>query len=69
MESHMLVLSRTKDQMVMIGDDIGIMVIEIQKNKVRLGISAPRDVPVHRHEIWLEIKEKARKATTGGDAG
>jgi len=65
----MLVLSRKTDEIIMIGDDIGIMVVEIQPKKVRLGISAPRGVPVHRKEIWLDVKKRAREATTGGDAG
>lgn len=52
----MLVLSRTKNQEIMIGDNIRIMVIDIRGDKVRLGITAPRDVVVHRHEIYEAIK-------------
>ena len=55
----MLVLSRTLNQEIMIGDSIRIMVIEIRGDKVRLGITAPRDVPVHRHEIYETIKRDA----------
>lgn len=54
----MLVLSRTKNQEIMIGDNIRITVIEIRGDKVRLGITAPRDVAVHRHEIFEAIKDE-----------
>jgi carbon storage regulator len=57
----MLVLSRKKDEKIVIGDSISIMVIEIRGDKVRLGIDAPRDVTVHRQEVYETIqKEKAR---------
>lgn len=52
----MLVLSRTKNQEICIGDNIRVMVIEVRDGKVRLGITAPRDMPVHRHEIYEAIK-------------
>jgi carbon storage regulator len=55
----MLVLSRTVNQEIMIGDSIRIMVIEVRDGKVRLGITAPRDVPVHRHEIYESIQREA----------
>jgi carbon storage regulator len=51
----MLVLSRKKDEKVVIGDSITLMVIEIRGDKVRLGIEAPRDVPVHREEVAKRI--------------
>ena len=47
----MLVLSRQRDQKVMIGDDIEVIVVDIQGDKVRLGISAPRYITVHRREV------------------
>ena len=47
----MLVLSRKKDEKIIIGDNISIMVVEIQGDKVRLGIDAPREVTVHREEV------------------
>ncbi len=55
-EVGMLVLSRKTNQEICIGDDIRVMVIEIRGDKVRLGVVAPRDVPVHRHEVYDAIK-------------
>ena len=55
----MLVLSRKKDEKIVIGDNITLMVIEIRGDKVRLGIDAPRDVTVHREEIYEAIKRES----------
>lgn len=58
----MLVLSRRKDEKIIIGDNITIMVIEIRGEKVRLGIECPREIPVHREEVWESIqRENAEK--------
>ncbi len=54
----MLVLSRKKDEKIMIGENISIMVVEIRGDKVRLGIEAPRDVTVHRQEVFEAIKRR-----------
>lgn len=54
----MLVLSRKKDEKIVIGDNISIMVVEIRGDKVRLGIDAPREVSVHRREVYDAIKRK-----------
>ena len=54
----MLVLSRKKDEKIIIGDSISIMVVDIRGDKVRLGIDAPRDVPVHRQEVYDAIKRE-----------
>jgi carbon storage regulator len=51
----MLVLTRKSNQSIMIGDDIEISVLAVMGEKVRIGISAPRDVPVFRKEVYLEI--------------
>lgn len=56
----MLVLSRYKDEKICISDDIVITVVEIRGDKVRLGVEAPRDVPVHRKEVYDQIKLKER---------
>jgi carbon storage regulator len=55
----MLVVSRKKGQQVVIDDRITVTVTEIRGDKVRLGFSAPKDVPVHRAEVWLEIHPEA----------
>jgi len=55
----MLVLSRQRDQEIVIGDDIVVTVIEIRGDKVRLGIKAPVEIPVHRHEVYEMIQRKA----------
>jgi len=54
----MLVLSRKKDEKIVIGDNITIMVTEIRGDKVRLGIDAPRDMSVHREEVYEAIKRE-----------
>jgi carbon storage regulator len=55
MEVLMLVLSRKKNEKILLGDDITIVVVEIRGDKVRLGIEAPREMPVHRKEIYDAI--------------
>lgn len=55
----MLVLSRKKDEKIVMGDYITLMVIEIRGDKVRLGIEAPRDVTVHREEVYDAIRREA----------
>jgi carbon storage regulator len=60
----MLVLTRKSNQSIMIGDDIEVSVLAVMGEKVRIGISAPRDVPVFRKEVYLEIK---LDETTDGD--
>jgi len=59
----MLVLSRRKDESIIVADNIEVKVVDIRGNKVRLGITAPKVVAVHRKEIYDAIKrEKAKKA-------
>ena len=53
----MLVLTRKGNQSIMIGDDIEVSVLSIMGEKVRIGIDAPRDVPVFRKEVYVEIQE------------
>jgi len=60
----MLVLSRKKNESIIINDDITIVVVEIRGDKVRLGVDAPKDVPVHRMEVYDAIR---RNEKNGGD--
>ena len=59
----MLVLSRQRDETIMIGDDIEITVVDIRGDKVRLGITAPSSIPVHRKEVYEAIKRENREAS------
>ncbi len=70
----MLVLTREKDEIIMIGDDIEIMVVEFKgtgtgKTRVRLGIRAPASVSVHRREIWEAIQRDKSRAGKGCQCG
>ena len=56
----MLVLSRRPDEAILIGDDIQIIVVGVRGDQVRLGVTAPRDVPVHRKEVYEAIKRDGR---------
>jgi carbon storage regulator len=58
----MLVLSRHRDESIMIGDDVIITIVDIRGDKVRLGIQAPQDIPVHRQEVYEAIQRENRKA-------
>lgn len=58
----MLVLSRKKDESIFIGDEIVLTVIDIRGDKVRIGVDAPQNVPVHRREIYEAIKREERAA-------
>lgn len=60
----MLVLSRQRDQTIMIGNDIEITVVDIRGDKVRLGIDAPSEIPVHRKEVYEVINRKNRADTS-----
>ena len=65
----MLVLSRKKNESIIINDNITIVVVEIRGDKVRLGVEAPKEVPVHRREVFDAIKrgekQKPKKDETG----
>lgn len=62
----MLVLSRHRDESIMIGDDVVITIVDIRGDKVRLGIDAPQDIPVHRQEVYDAIQRENRKASQLG---
>lgn len=59
----MLVLSRRKNEAIMIGDDVVITILEIRGDRVRLGIEAPRAVPVHRSEVYHSIRKEQSQET------
>ena len=73
----MLVLSRKKNESIVINNDITIVVVEIRGDKVRLGVEAPKEVPVHRREVYEAIKRNemeqrdaaAREADATGTPG
>jgi carbon storage regulator len=63
----MLVLSRKENQTIKIADDIEITIVQIRGDRVRIGIEAPKSVPVHRQEVWEAIQKKAREEQETGD--
>jgi carbon storage regulator len=65
--ARVLVLTRKSNQSIMIGDDIEISVLAIMGEKVRIGIEAPRSVPVFRREVYVEIQEDQDAADVGAD--
>lgn len=64
----MLVLSRKMNQSIMIGEEIEVVVLEIKGDSVKIGLKAPRDIPVYRQEIYLEIKAENERAATSAAA-
>ena len=64
----MLILSRKASESIMIGDDIEIRVSRIDGDTVRLGIEAPRHLPIYRHEIYRQIKDSNLAAVRPSDA-
>jgi len=65
----MLVLSRKKNESIVINNDITIVVVEIRGDKVRLGVEAPKEVPVHRREVYEAIKRNEMAAQSKEAAG
>jgi carbon storage regulator len=63
----MLVLSRKKNESIVINDDISIVVVEIRGDKVRLGVEAPKEVPVHRREVYDAIKRAELSAESSAE--
>ena len=59
----MLVLSRQRDESIMIGDNIVITIVDIRGDKVRLGIDAPTEIPVHRQEVYEAIQRENQRAS------
>ncbi|MFM8174383.1 MAG: carbon storage regulator CsrA [Pirellulaceae bacterium] len=58
----MLVLSRHRDESIMIGDKVVITIVDIRGDKVRIGIEAPADIPVHRQEVYDAIRRESQKS-------
>lgn len=58
----MLVLTRKRDESIIIGDEIRVTVVDVRGDQVKLGIDAPRSIPVHREEIYKEIQAENRRA-------
>lgn len=64
----MLVLSRKKNESIVINNDITIVVVEIRGDKVRLGVEAPKEVPVHRREVYEAIKRNAQEGDSANES-
>ncbi|NLY90314.1 MAG: carbon storage regulator CsrA [Firmicutes bacterium] len=62
----MLVLTRKTNESIIIGDDVKVTVVEVKGDQVKLGISAPKRISVHREEVYLEIQKENRKAAEAG---
>jgi carbon storage regulator len=60
----MLALSRKKDEAIIINNDIEITVIEVKGDQVKLGISAPKSVPIYRKEVYIQIQEANKEASS-----
>jgi len=66
MEARMLVLTRKTNESIMIGEDVEVTVLAVSRDKIRLGIDAPKDVPIFRKEVWLSINEGRVDVGDGG---
>ncbi len=62
-EFPMLVLSRQRDESIVIGDNVVVTIVDVRGDKVRLGIEAPIEIPVHRQEVYDAIQRENRKAS------
>ncbi len=60
----MLVLTRKEEESIMIGDDIEVKVLNLRENQVKIGIIAPRNIPVHRREVYLAIRAENTQAAS-----
>ncbi len=62
----MLVLSRQKDESIIIGDDVEVTIVDVRGDKVRLGITAPKSISVHRKEVYEAIQREKKEAQQKG---
>ncbi|MBE5854556.1 MAG: carbon storage regulator CsrA [Lachnospiraceae bacterium] len=63
----MLALTRKKQEAIVVNNNVEITVLEVKGDQVKLGISAPKEVPVYRKEIYLQIQEANKEAMSGGN--
>jgi carbon storage regulator len=63
----MLVLSRKLNQAIMIGDEVRVVIVSVDRDQVKLGIEAPREVPVHRSEVYEEIRKAKKTGTSSSE--
>jgi len=66
--SSMLALSRKKDESIIINDDIEITVIEVKGDQVKLGITAPKSIPIYRKEVYIQIQQANKDSANSVDA-
>jgi carbon storage regulator len=64
----MLIITRKPGEKIMLGDDVVVEVIEVSGSSVRIGIAAPRSLPVYREEIWNAVKEENAASAASADA-
>lgn len=63
----MLALSRKKNEAIVINNNVEVTILEVKGDQVKLGISAPKEVPVYRKEVYLQIQEANKEAMSGND--
>lgn len=64
----MLILTRKRDESIIIGDDVKVTIVDVRGDQVKLGIDAPRHISVHREEVYREIQEENRRAALRAEA-
>jgi carbon storage regulator len=64
-----LIITRRPGEKIMLGDDVVVEVIEVSGSSVRIGIAAPKSIPVYREEIWRSVKEENAAAASTAEAG